>query len=56
MNTYNNGTTITKEGKQPEGKNSPFIVVKTSNGTIRKPNPAYVKPAKSSILSKLFGG
>lgn len=54
MNTYNTGTTISKEGKQPEGKNSPFILVKTSNGTIRKPNPAYVAPKKQGLLSKLF--
>ncbi len=53
MNTYNNGASISKEGKQPTGNNSPFILVKTSNGTIRKPNPNYIPP-KKGLFSKLF--
>lgn len=54
MNTYNNGARIEKTGKEPQGRNSPYILVKTSNGTIRRPNPAYVPPTKKGILAKLF--
>lgn len=57
MSTTNNtsSTQVTKNTPVAKGNNSPFIVVRTSNGTTTRPNPKY-QPAKKTFLQKLFGG
>lgn len=45
---------VSKERPTAQGNNSPFIVIHTANGTVRKPNPNYIPP-KKGIIQILFG-
>jgi len=49
-----NGTDTRKETPVAKGSNSPFIVVRTQSGTVKRPNPNYVPP-KKGILASIFG-
>lgn len=52
--TISNGIVRKDSPQVAQGNNSPYIVIHTANGTIRKPNPNYVKP-KQGIIAKIFG-
>lgn len=47
MSIFNNGNRIEKH-VEPKGNNSPFVTVRTSSGTVRRPNPNY-DPKKCPI-------